>query len=61
MSQGIFQANIALFIWFALGALAAAVIYRKNYRWYTGVLIGLFLGPLSVMVAFFMPIRATRD
>lgn len=61
MAQNMLQANIALFTWFILGALAAAVIYRKNYRWYTGVLIGLLLGPLSVMVAFFMPIRATRD
>lgn len=61
MQPAFYQANIALFIWFTLGALAAAIVYRKNYRWYTGVLIGLILGPLSVLVAFFMPIRTTRE
>ena len=59
--QTMMQVNIALFIWLILGSLSAAVIYRKKYRWYTGILIGLFLGPLSVLVAFFMPIRATQD
>lgn len=61
MTQTIFHVNVALFIWLTLGALSAAVIYRKKYRWYMGVLIGLLLGPLSVLVAFFMPIRATQD
>lgn len=57
MNQGIFEPRIALFVWVCCGAMAAALIYRKNYRMAAGVAIGLLLGPLSLLIAVLLPIR----
>lgn len=61
MNQGIFNPNIALFIWAAFGALSAAVIYRKNHPLWFAILMGILLGPMATVIAIFIPIKAPRN
>ncbi|NBU64567.1 MAG: hypothetical protein EBS29_08725 [Chloroflexia bacterium] len=61
MHQGIFNPNIALFIWAAFGALSAAVIYRKNHSLWFAIVIGILLGPMATVIAIFIPIKEHRD
>ncbi len=59
MNQGVFEPRIALFVWVSCGAMAAALMYRKGYHLAAAVAIGLLLGPLSILIALFIPIRNT--
>lgn len=61
MNQGIFSPNIALFIWAAFGALSAAVIYRKNHPLWFALVMGILLGPMSTVIAIFIPVKAPRN
>ena len=61
MNQGIVNLKIALFIWAAFGALSAAVIYRKNHPLWFAILMGILLGPMSTVIAIFIPIKAPRN
>ena len=61
MNQGIFNTNIALFIWAAFGALSAAVIYRKNHPLWFAIVLGILLGPRATVIAIFIPIKAPRN
>jgi ABC-type uncharacterized transport system permease subunit len=61
MNQGIFNPNIALFIWATFGALSAAVIYRKNHSLWFAILLGILLGPMATVIAIFIPIKAPRN
>jgi ABC-type uncharacterized transport system permease subunit len=61
MNQGIFNSNIALFIWAAFGALSAAVIYRKNHSLWFAMVLGVLLGPMATVIAIFIPIKPPRN
>ncbi|MCX6016703.1 MAG: hypothetical protein NT020_14105 [Chloroflexales bacterium] len=61
MNQAIFNPKIALFIWVAFGALSAAVIYRKSHPLWFGILMGILLGPMSTVIAIFIPIKSPRN
>jgi type IV secretory pathway VirB6-like protein len=57
MNQGIFEPQIALYVWVSCAALAGALIYRKGYHIATAIGIGVLLGPLSILIALFIPTR----
>lgn len=57
MSQALSHTQIALFIWSITAALAAALIYRKGHHIVGALAVGILLGPLAVLVAFFIPFR----
>lgn len=57
MSEQFFQPQIAFFIWSITAALAAAVIYRKGHHIVGALAVGIILGPLALLVAFFIPFR----
>jgi hypothetical protein len=61
MNQGIFEPSIALYVWVSCAALAAALIYRKGYHIAAAIGIGVLLGPLSIMIALFIPMRRTQS
>jgi 1,4-dihydroxy-2-naphthoate octaprenyltransferase len=51
------HANIAFIIWMGTASLASAIIYRKGHKLLGAIVIGLLLGPLSLLIALLIPYR----
>jgi hypothetical protein len=49
--------NIVIILWIGTASLASAIIYRKGHKLPGAVVIGLLLGPLSLLIALLIPYR----